>query len=60
VWIRIEEAVKELLDDRPPGDENRELAVKNRDITAAKMTPAQIAEAEKRAQQWKLKREGQE
>jgi uncharacterized protein len=33
--------------------ETREQAVKNRDLAVAKMTPAQIAEAEKLAQQWK-------
>lgn len=33
--------------------EMQEQAVKNRDLAAAKMTPAQIAEAEKLAQQWK-------
>jgi uncharacterized protein len=30
-------------------------AVKNRDIVAAKMTPAQIAEAQKLAREWKPK-----
>jgi TPR repeat protein len=33
--------------------EDRELAVKNRDLTAAIMTPAQIAEAQKLAREWK-------
>ena len=32
--------------------ENRDLAIKNRDIVAAKMTPAQIAEAQKLAREW--------
>ena len=38
--------------------ENRDKAVKNRDIMAAKMTPAQIAEAQKLAREWKPKPEG--
>ncbi len=38
----------------PPGEE-RDQAVKYRDIVAAKMTPAQIAEAEKLAREWKPK-----
>ncbi len=38
----------------PPG-ENRDRAVKNRDIFAAKMTPAQISEAQKLARKWKPK-----
>jgi TPR repeat protein len=33
--------------------EKRDIAVKNRDIVAAKMTPAQIAEAQKLAREWK-------
>jgi len=33
----------------------REKAVKNRDIIAAKMTPAQVAEAQKLAREWKPK-----
>ena len=35
--------------------EPRDRAVKNRDIIAAKMTPAQIAEAQKLAREWKPK-----
>ena len=35
--------------------ERRDIAVKNRDIVAAKMTPAQIAEAQKLAREWKPK-----
>ena len=35
--------------------ENRDKAVKNRDIVAAKMTLAQIAEAQKLAREWKPK-----
>lgn len=37
--------------------ENRDLAVKHRDLVAAKMTPAQIAEAQKLAREWKPKPE---
>jgi len=36
----------------------REAAVKGRDIVAAKMTPAQIAEAQRLAREWKPKKEG--
>ncbi len=36
-------------------EKNRDLAVKNRDQVAAKMTPAQIAEAQKLAREWKPK-----
>ncbi len=39
----------------PPG-EDRDKAVKYRDIGASKMTPAQIAEAEKLAREWKPKK----
>ena len=35
-----------------------DMAVKNRDIVAAKMTPAQIAEAQRLAREWKPKKEG--
>ncbi len=35
--------------------EARDDAVKDRDIIASKMTPAQIAEAQKLAREWKLK-----
>ena len=38
----------------PPGDD-RDLAGKNRDIVAAKMTAAQIAEAQRLAREWKPK-----
>ena len=37
----------------PTAKENRENAVKNRDITASRMTPAQIAEAQKQAREWR-------
>ena len=39
----------------PPG-EGRDKAVKNRDIAAERMTPAQIAEAKKLARKWKPKK----
>ncbi len=39
----------------PPG-EVRDTAVKNRDIVAKKMTPAQKAEAKKLAREWKPKK----
>jgi hypothetical protein len=39
----------------PPG-EWRDNAVNNRDIVAKKMTPAQISEAQKLAQEWKPKK----
>ena len=38
----------------PPGAEH-DIAVKNRDILAAKMTPAQISEAQRLAREWKPK-----
>ncbi len=38
----------------PPG-KDRDRALKNRDIVAKKMTPAQIAEAEKLAREWRQK-----
>ncbi len=38
----------------PPG-EVRDKVVKNRDIVAERMTPAQIAEAQKLAREWRLK-----
>ena len=41
----------------PPGTD-RATAVKNRDILAEKMTPAQIAEAQRLAREWKPKKEG--
>ncbi len=40
-----------------PGS-NRDFAVKIRDIIAAKMTPAQLAEAQRLAREWKPKRSG--
>ncbi len=39
----------------PPG-ENRDNSVFNRDFVAAKMTPAQIAKAQKLAREWKAKK----
>ncbi len=41
-----------LAASRFPLGEDRDKAVKYRDIVAAKMTPAQIAEAEKLAREW--------
>ncbi len=38
----------------PPG-ENRDIAVNNRDVVAERMTPAQIAEAQKLAREWRPK-----
>ncbi len=40
----------------PPGEE-RDDAVMNRDVSAERMTPAQIAKAQKLAREWKLKPE---
>ncbi len=39
----------------PPG-KDRDRAVKNRDIVAKRMTPAQISEAEKLAREWRQKK----
>ena len=39
----------------PPG-EGRDIAVKNRDDVAMRMTPAQISEAQKLAREWKPKK----
>ncbi len=39
----------------PPG-KHRDQAVKNRDIVAEKMTPAQVSEAQKLAREWKPKK----
>ena len=39
------------------GKENRNKAVKNCDLVATKMTPAQLAEAQKLAREWKPKPE---
>ena len=41
-----------------PTRQSRDSAVRNRDIVAAKMTPAQIAEAQKLAREWKPKPDG--
>ncbi len=41
----------------PPGTD-RAIPVKNRDIVAKHMTPAQIAEAQRLAREWKPKKEG--
>ncbi len=37
---------------------DQDISVKNRDIIAARMTPPQIAEAQRLAREWKPKREG--
>ncbi len=37
---------------------NRDTAVENRDNVSAKMTPAQIAEVQRLAREWKPKKEG--
>ncbi len=42
----------------PPGTKHTR-AVNNRDILAEKMTPAQIAEAQRLAREWKPKKEGE-
>ncbi len=42
---------------RKSAGEGRDKTVKNRDRVAAKMTPAQIAEAERLAREWKPKAE---
>ncbi len=39
----------------PPG-EDRDRAVKNRDILVTEMTPAQITEAQKLAREWRPKK----
>ena len=44
-----------LAASRQPRGENRDLAVSNRDIVEAKMTPAQVAEAQRLAREWKPK-----
>jgi len=38
--------------------EHRDMAVRNRDRVASEMTPAQIAEAQRLAREWKPKKEG--
>jgi len=46
-----------LVASRLPPGEHRDLAVKNRDIAAAGMTAAQIAEAQRLAREWKPKKQ---
>ena len=46
----------DLAASRFPPSEYRDNAVKNRDIVAMRMTPAQISEAQRLAQQWKPKK----
>jgi uncharacterized protein len=41
-----------LAASRQTNEEKRKLAIKNRDIIAKLMTPAQVAEAQKLAKQW--------
>lgn len=48
VWFNL--AASEL----PPGT-NRDKAIRNRDLVAAKMTRAQLAEAQRRAREWRPK-----
>ncbi len=45
-----------LVASRTPPGENRDDAVKNRDLLAKRMTPAQISEAKKLAREWKPKK----
>ncbi len=45
-----------LAASRFPAGEDRDKAVKNRDIVAKRMTPAQISEAKKLAREWKPKK----
>ncbi len=47
-----------LAASRLPWGTERDKVVKNRDLLAAKMTPAQIAEAQRLAREWKPKKEG--
>ncbi len=47
-----------LAASRFPPSKNRDSAVKNRDIVAKRMTPAQISEAQKLAREWKPKKSG--
>ena len=41
----------------PPGTD-RDMSVENRDIVAAKMTPADVSKAQRLAREWKPKKEG--
>ncbi len=45
-----------LAASRSPPGKGRDQAVKNRDIVAEKMTPAQISEAQKLAREWRPKK----
>jgi len=49
MWLNI------AISNFPPG-EDRDKAVKNRDLLAKRMTPAQISEAQKLAREWKPKK----
>ena len=42
---------------KPPG-KSRDDSVKNRDIVAEKMTPADVSKAQRLAREWKPKKEG--
>ncbi len=44
-----------LAASRDPPGEDLDSAVKNRDIVAERMTPAQISEAQKLAREWRQK-----
>ena len=44
-----------LAASRLPSGEDRDMAVSNRDIAEGRMTPAQVAEAERLAREWKPK-----
>ena len=50
MWLSL--AAANALD-----DDGRDLAVRNRELVASKMTPAEIAEAQKLADQWRRKSE---
>ncbi len=45
-----------LAASRYPTGEDRDQSVKNRDIVAERMTPAQISEAQKLAREWRPKK----
>ncbi len=51
VWFNLAASRK------PPG-KSRDQSVKNRDIVAEKMTPADVSKAQRLAREWKPKKEG--
>jgi TPR repeat protein len=52
MWVNL------AVSHHPPSErEIRDRAVKNRDLVASKMTPAQIAVAQRLAREWKPKKE---